>query len=568
MRQKSAHRAIRRLGEIRNRYGGAATGEKLDLLIRIPGLSLRSARDLISLHQSLCFLRAFPDSEEIHTSAVTILGDFRECVEQLAAHQVAKLVDSGITETDIHYPFSFEVAHWMAMRFPGIASIDWLEYEDSGRLDELLEHLLEDTEAEYFDSGYVSSAEWLEIAGGATDSEQFDWLMSQLADRRQHGRFWTSLYNAAELPLRCRLGSSRMSRTHNVFDAGDICYRQSGMRTRVPNARREINRPVKNLILLDAGAGRRLIDVAMASLAVRHRETNHFNHANSREVYLADVGDGVNIAVTGLREERRYPLETTMGFLILSNGVPVGYGGSSALFRQANTGINIFDEFRGSEAAWLWVQVMRTFRELTGCNRFVANPYQFGGENTEALKSGAFWFYYRLGYRPVDREVRELASAEFQRLRSDKTHRTPLAALRKLATCDMHMKLLGARQRDYFDESWLEFSALLATRTLANTGKKRRRKALDQLAHDLATILEVESMADWTREERKWFIRWSPIVMALRPAAWPARERGKLLKLIRAKGGRHERDFALAFGRAEKFFMELRKACAAIASTH
>ena len=97
----------------------------------------------------------------------------------------------------------------------------------------------------------------------------------------------------------------------------------------------------------------------MASLAVRHRETNHFNCANPNEVYLADAGKGVSIAVFGLREEHRYPLECTMGFLILSNGVPVGYGGTSALCRQANTGINIFDEYRGSEAPYLWIQVMR-----------------------------------------------------------------------------------------------------------------------------------------------------------------------------------------------------------------
>ena len=309
-------------------------------------------------------------------------------------------------------------------------------------------------------------------------------------------------------------------KTRNVFQPGYVRARRGGMRTRVPNARREINRPLEKLTLLDADAGRRLIDVAMASLAVRHRETNHFNHANPGEVYLADVGDGVSIAAIGLRAEHRYPLETTMGFLILSNSVPVGYGGSSVLYRQANTGINIFDEFRGSEAAWLWVQVMRTFRELTGCNRFVANPYQFGAGNTEALKSGAFWFYYRLGFRPVDGDVRQLAGGEYKRITGDATYRTPLATLRRLATCDMHLKLLGARQRDFFDESWLEFGALLATKTLAAAGRKTRRKALDQLAHELVTILGVESMSDWSRDERKWFVRWSPIVMALRPDEW------------------------------------------------
>ena len=80
------------------------------------------------------------------------------------------------------------------------------------------------------------------------------------------------------------------------------------------------------------------------------------------------------------------PLETTMGYLILSHGVPIGYGGASALFRQVNTGINLFAEYRGSEGSFLWVQVMRVFRHLFGCTRFIANAFQFGSDNAEALE--------------------------------------------------------------------------------------------------------------------------------------------------------------------------------------
>ena len=90
-----------------------------------------------------------------------------------------------------------------------------------------------------------------------------------------------------------------------------------------------------------------------------------------------------------------------MGYLIVSNGVRSVTGAEVFCFDRVNTGANIFDEYRGSEAAFLWVQVMRVYHHLTGCTRYIANPYQFGADNDEARKSGAFWFYYRLGYRPV-----------------------------------------------------------------------------------------------------------------------------------------------------------------------
>ena len=250
-----------------------------------------------------------------------------------------------------------------------------------------------------------------------------------------------------------------------------------------------------------------------------------------------------------------------MGFLILANGVPIGYGGSSMVFHQANTGINIFDEYRGSEAAWLWVQVMRLFHALSGCSRFIANPYQFGEDNPEALKSGAFWFYYRLGYRPVDPDVRELALAEHRKIRGQTGYRTPLIVLKQLATCDMHLGLPGARKTQLFDESWVEICSLLATRQLARTGQQSRRRAQDVVARELAAVLDIDSMESWTGEERRWFVRMAPIVSATSPESWSRSAKQSLVALMRAKGGDVERDYVRRLARHEQFFTALKKAC-------
>ena len=94
------------------------------------------------------------------------------------------------------------------------------------------------------------------------------------------------------------------------------------------------------------------------------------------------------------------------------------------MFRQVNTGINIFDEYRGSEASYLWVQVMRVYHALAGCTRFIANPYQFGGGNSEALKSGAFWFYRRLGFGASNPAVEKLAKSEEVRMRNEPGYRS------------------------------------------------------------------------------------------------------------------------------------------------
>jgi len=452
--------------------------------------------------------------------------------DSLARHKAASTRLQAVQEPAVHYSFSFPVALWLARRCPGELSIDWGEFDDTSRLDELLERILHPVEDEYFDSGWVSTHEWIDMARAGTEGTDFDWLMAQLGSKRLRP-FWNQLYDAAEIPLAWELSSSRYSKARNVLKVGQVRTRESGMRQRPRSPKQEIMRPLPKMRTLSARDGARLIDVAMACLAVRYRETYHFNYANPREVYLADVGAGVSVAVFGLLPEHRFPLECTMGYLILSNGVPIGYGGSSVLFKQVNTGVNIFDEFRGTEAAFLWTQVMRVYHALVGCTRFIANPYQFGGGNTEALKSGAFWFYYRLGYRPVEADVRKLAQREDARIRRNKKYRSDIKTLRKLASCDMHLTLPGARASELFDEQWIETSSMLATEYLGKTGGNARHKSAP-----LAPFVAVAQPAKWSREDKRL-----------------TRE------LLRAKLGEREAHYARLLCKHDKFLISLRKSC-------
>lgn len=561
MNTVSARRTIARLHNIRCRFGAEFAAEKLRLLERLEHSQVRTAADAKRLHSCLCLIRAFPDSAAVLAKARSELANFHKRVQKLRAAQKSRLAESGIAGTVLHYPFSYEVACWIAHNFPGTASIDWRASPDTDRLDELVKHLLEHAETEYFHGGTVSTEEWLLLATREFRGTDFDWLMAQLAERRSHEQFWRALYDAIDLPLKCKLRNDRYSRTGNAMHVSEPSFRRDSMRNRIAFAKREIVQPLAALTLLDTAQGNRILDVARSSLALRHRETDHFNNANPGEIHLAEVGKGVSIALMGLLPERRDPLECTMGYLILSNGVPIGYGGASILFHQANTGINIFDEYRGSEAAWLWTQVMRVVHALIGCTRFIANPYQFGEDNTEALKSGAFWFYYRLGYRPVDPGIRKVAKQEFRRIRLRKEYRSPVKTLKQLATCDMHLLLPAARQSQLFSESWIERCGLLATSALAAARQPSRKEALDDVVAKVMRTLGVRTMEDWPAQQRAAFMRFCPLIAALDLASWPAIDRRSLLRLVRAKGGRLEIDYARRLKNHARFFEQLKSQC-------
>ena len=512
------------------------------------------------LHDSLCFSRAFPNSLTEHRRAHEQLREFEKAVAKLKSRARSEMSDTGIAGTRLNYRFSFLVAKWLARKAPGTVSIDWSEIDDCGRLDELLQQVLQSSEEDYFDSGYANSRDWIELASAGFAGTDFDWLLAQLRDKHLQ-TIWGQLYDAADLPLSWEIGASEQSKSRNTFPVKTVVLREDGMRGRPANTKKEIRRPLPAIEKLSRRQGARLVDVAMASLAARHRETHHFNHANPDEVHLADVGAGVSIAVFGLAAEFRYPLECTMGFLILSNGVPVGYGGSSALFLQVNTGINIFDEYRGSEASFLWVQVMRVYHALFACTRFVVNPYQFGAENDEALSSGAFWFYFHLGFRPVDPEACRLANDEVARRRRKPTHRSSSRTLRKLASCDMHLTLPGARQSEFFNEDWLATSSMLATQELAAVGGLTRSESAKRVAENVARDLGMRSVKSWSRDERRAFENIAPIVAATRPAEWPSGEKKSMRKLLRAKGAPMEATYARQLAGHAHFRSALRSIC-------
>ncbi len=80
---------------------------------------------------------------------------------------------------------------------------------------------------------------------------------------------------------------------------------------------------------------------------------------------------------------------------------------------------------------------------------FAVDPYQLGAHNEEAIESGAFWFYRKLGFRPASREVAKLLETEESKLRANPAYRTPAGTLRRLAAGWMIYEMAGSRVGDW-----------------------------------------------------------------------------------------------------------------------
>jgi hypothetical protein len=230
---------------------------------------------------------------------------------------------------------------------------------------------------------------------------------------------------------------------------------------------------------------------------------------------------------------------------------------------QANTGANLFVAFRRSEAAFLFGQSLRAFRALFGISRFVVNSYQFGADNDEALQSGAYWFYDRLGFRSVDLTGRTLATRERDRLSSHRGARSSVATLRRLARSDLVLELDPTSSVSLFDERYLAVVGRLVADELSGIQAPDRNDYLTGVARRHARLL-VGLRRPLTKEELRGARLLGPVIELLERevARWTTASRRALWEIVRAKGGMQERRFAQLVRLHAPFWHALSRRCA------
>lgn len=535
------------LRALRGVFGSGAAGNKLQLLRALGASRIHRASDILQLHDELLFAAAFADNAEIRAVAGESLSKFAARVRRLSAAEKRKLNDSGIAGTVTTHAFFYDTARWLVRQNERVA-IDWEAMQDPETLDLLLQQTLVSIEVEGFDSGELSTEEWVALASGRPAAEALPWLLAFAPGRATDARgcVWRALYDNADVPIAWALGESRWSTSLARAPAGRSVTRRA-FRKPPADVVSHVVTPLAPLERLKRPVAEQWRGASIATLAARAREVIPTVCSNVDEIYLAGLGEGVDLCVLGVTHEHRLPLEANYGYVMYANGVPVGYGGVTTFGAQANTGINIFDSFRKSEAAFLFAEALRAFRTLFGVTRFIVNPYQIGADNDEALLSGSYWFYHRLGFHSRDAKIAALGNDEAARNAKRRGRRSPLAALRRLASADLVLELPDAHETALLDERWLLTLGRAVTAHFAPQAAGARHKHLEALARELCALLTGEKRA-LRADERTGAAHLVPVIALVRDevARWSAADRAALWEMVRLKGGLRERPFAQA----------------------
>src|SRR5271166_3714815 len=530
---------------LRHGRGCAAAVEKL--LVSMRSAEFGDAESLIRFHDALLFLRTFPQSRRVVRLTEQLLAAI--------AQQVARLRDSGadmnrfdseqfsgIAGTVINDSFTYEVARWLVRRYPKQLSVDW-DFDKQGRqmgvsLPRFLPLLADDSLVEA-DTPYLG---WMANAAGEAQ-RILPWLLQRLEETPLTMLQKTAWYDALKVSVSWNLGDSTGSRTRARRNPRGIYFhREPLIRRNQVWLEAEISSPPLPTRKLPRRESEEVLDMVRDALTVRYRELYGTTRGDPDQVVEADVGRGVHIYLWGLPSDRRLPLRAYHAGITLKNGVPINYIEGISLFDWMEVGFNTFYAFRDGETACIYSKVLHLLHQLTNVTCFSVYPYQLGNQNEEAIKSGAFWFYRKLGFRPGRRELLALTQREEAKIAGQRAYRTPPRTLRKLAAAHVFYEF-GDRPRGLWDTFSVRRLGLAVQRHMA----KEFNGDPESMGRATSTVLAADLRVDpkkWTPLEQLAFKDFA-FVLSLVPElkGWTGDQKRTLAEIIRAKVSADESDY-------------------------
>lgn len=425
---------------------------KLELLQVCSDTHNLSFKKIIDYHAILLFLLAYPETQQLKKAASLALEKLYKLVKKLPKKHGNLLERSGLPYTNTQGHYSFSLVKWLLKKYPGQVKLEGIDPEGRHPREVLSSGFLEME----FDLGadeFLAPQKWLEKACGSKNKHtQLTFVIDQIDTTSNNTALKDQAFESLKLLVCLESKSTQISRGGLKLPSTETFFHSNGLLKKF-DEQSIIQKALPALKKLNTVEKLKLIEVSRTTLFLLSRETDPVTLCNEEGIEYYELDHGLSIALYSMEAKRRLPLESYIGFIMFKNAYPMAYGGAWLFGSRSLLGINIFESFRGGESAFVFSQLLRTYKQRFKVDYFEVEPYQFGKNNPEGLKSGAFWFYYRFGFRPVETKLNKIAQTEFEKIKSDKTYRTPISVLRSFTNSNLALNF--DRQVPLLDASTL-----------------------------------------------------------------------------------------------------------------
>ena len=451
MLTKTAARLLNRLEQARAQIGTISEREIVRLLSAAGQATFgKDSPSLIRFHDLLLFFRAFPSGPNVLRLAEKLLKTFEPRVKAVLAasgdaDDFAPEEVVGIAGTVVEATFSYPMVCWLVQRHAKSISIQWDDYERETQRAVIWPRFFPLMEEDSLTEANVPYLDWLKAARGRQD--ELPWLVRQFQRlpgfaKETAEKEKAALYDSLEIMVRWDMSGSRASRTLSRKPVRQFFFhREPLIQRRQVSLTEEFAKPPLPINVLSSREAEKTLDLVKEATGVRYRELYGTANADPAWVVQANPGRGIEIYFSGLPPEKRLPLRAYLAGFTVKNGVPINYVECISLFDWTEIGFNTFPAYRDGETAWIYAQTLRLLRQLHGANAISVYPYQIGDGNEEAIASGAFWFYRKMGFRSMDPALEKLAQTEEKKVRANPKYRTSAATLRRLSKANVVYEL-------------------------------------------------------------------------------------------------------------------------------
>ncbi|MBX9783183.1 MAG: hypothetical protein K2X48_07810 [Chitinophagaceae bacterium] len=473
---------LQQLFALRRKFRKVETAEKIKLLNSIHLASLKSKKAFQLYADILLFLIAYPDNKAVYTKANQLLQQLHAYLQTNEKRQYS-LYNTGITGTAVCAAFGFEMVKWLRQQYPDNIRIVSFEADDA-QLQSIICSLMSKLESEILQDSYFTWKEWIEqtLHPGET---LLDGLIAIFDNNSTRPEVKDELWSAMGVNVEI------IFTEHSVLSKSLTVpyYHRNLIRTQ-----EETSIGVKSVKQkLTSTEAQQIVDCSRMILVRHLREIDPISFADIKLVSYYQLPRGFSIALLEMTAERRHPIDSYIGYTVFKNGLPVAYAGSWLLFDSARIGLNVFPSYRGGESQYIFQQVLDVHAQVYRLKRFTVDPYQIGNKNSDGIQSGAFWIYYRAGFRPVLPALAALANAEAEKIKTIPGYRSPAGILKKLAANKLELVL--QKKAVCFDANDL---SLAYASLLKNNYHSNRKKFEQNKAKQLAALLNIKNSEEST----------------------------------------------------------------------
>lgn len=528
-------------------FGARAARTKLRLLESIATAGAIAPRELIALQDVCNWMRAYPDNGAVVRAARATARLVRDRVESTpAGRRLRALWNTGLPGATNGYSFDWGVVEQLARAVPGSVELDWDEMEqDDGAILDALRLLTPTGEGDGLDDPRLTLREWFADVRPPSCRTDLETWLQLLAQSPAPPAQVANLYERGDPYIRYHLDQPGTGRCEIEHRAGRVRYQTEPVdRAKFP-LEPLIREPLRDPGVLGRTTAAAVVRTALLALCARNLQIYPLIYANQRDVRLVPGPKGLSVALIGTRPPFRAQLECLYFFLVLKNGVPIAYGPAGVFGGACEMGINLFPEYRGAEIRGIYAHVMRVLRHVLGAEYYFLQPYGMGVGNPDAIASGAFWFYRKLGFRAENSQIEALARDEERRMREQPGYRSDRRMLHRLKHTRAYYDLSGGRCAPF------DFAMLgrLQSARVASRYRGDRAKAATMSGREVAKALGATDRRRWPEAEQVAFDACATAV-ALIPGLrdWPRAQKTAAVLAMRAKGAASEARAAKRWG--------------------